>query len=65
MTGAVAGPSAFGQALTDLRKPLVRQCVLLVPMALDLVVLLLWGSPEAVGTFYVIASMNPALIGRV
>ena len=43
MTGAVAGPSAFGQALTELRKPLVRQCVLLVPTALDLVVLLFWG----------------------
>ena len=52
MAGAVTGSSVFGQALTDLRKPLVRQCVLLVPMALDLVVLLLLGSPQTVGAFY-------------
>jgi two-component system, OmpR family, phosphate regulon sensor histidine kinase PhoR len=52
MPGALAGSIVFGQALTDLRKPLVRQCVLLVPVALDLIVLLIWGSPTAVGTYY-------------
>lgn len=54
MAGAVAASSAFGQALTDLRKPLVRQCVMLVPIALDLVVLLVWGSPEAAGAYYAV-----------
>lgn len=52
MVGVTPESSAFGQALTDLRKPLVRQCVLLVPVALDLLVLLVWGSPETVGLFY-------------
>ena len=52
MVGAAAGTGVFGQALTDLRKPLVRQCVLLVPMALDLLVLLLWGSSMTAGAWY-------------
>ena len=52
MVGVTPGSGAFGQALTDLRKPLIRQCVLLVPVALDLLVLLVWGAPETVGRFY-------------
>jgi two-component system phosphate regulon sensor histidine kinase PhoR len=64
MPGAVAGSGAFGQALVDLRKPLVRQCVLLVPVALDLVVLLIWGSPTTVGTYY-LAGLGMVLLATV
>ena len=53
MVGVTPGSTAFGRALTELRKPLIRQCVLLVPVALDLLVLLGWGSPSTVGPFYV------------
>jgi two-component system, OmpR family, phosphate regulon sensor histidine kinase PhoR len=52
MVGVTPGSGAFGQALTGLRTPLVRQCVLLVPVSLDLLLLLLWGSPSTVGPFY-------------
>ena len=52
MVGVTPGSGAFGHALTRLPKPLVRQCVLLVPVALDLMVLLVWGSPGDVGILY-------------
>ena len=52
MAGVSAGPNAFGQALNDLRKPLVRQCLLLLPLALDLLVHLVWGSSADLGPYY-------------
>ncbi len=52
MAGVSAGPGACGQALKDLRKPLVRQCVLLLPITLDLLVHLVSGSPDTTGPPY-------------
>ncbi len=52
MVGVTPGTATFGWALTDLFKPLVRQGVLLVPVALDLVVMLVWGAPFDAGPYY-------------
>ena len=49
-----AEPSAFGQVFADLRRPLIRQSVLLVPIALDLLVTLVGGSPSTTGSFYLV-----------
>jgi two-component system phosphate regulon sensor histidine kinase PhoR len=53
MVGVTPGSGPDRRALTTRAKPLVRQSVLLVPVALDLLMLLLWGTPDGVGTFYV------------
>lgn len=52
MAGLSAEPSAFGQALNDLRKPLVRQCLLLLPLSIDLLVHVLWDSSDTTGPYY-------------
>jgi len=52
MAGVSAGPGAFGQALDELRRPLVRQCLLLVPLGVDLLVHLVWDSPDTTGPYY-------------
>lgn len=52
MAGVSAEPRAFGHALNDLRKPLVRQCLLLLPLSVDLLIHLVADAAETAGTYY-------------
>jgi signal transduction histidine kinase len=53
MAEVTARSGVLGHASTERRKPLVRQCVLMVPVALDLLVYVLVGDRTGPGGFYV------------